>query len=539
MYKQLRKPLIFKLITWSMLGPFLIMNSGCSYFRIHRTAEPYPDVIQKMQDEQKFIILHLDDKAWHFTDIISDENMVTGTVAVLTDHPMYKYANPDKVNRYRTARPINQSEVLNEVHIYATEIKVIDRVKATVPVKAISRVEVYSKARGATLASALLVPVGILVVAYAILGIIVLLTSCPFVYVFDGVDYVFAGEIFSGATQPGLERDDYLLLPPVSPIDGTYRIKITNELKEKQFVNLAELIIVDHNKDISVLIDKNGAPYTLAETISPVSAVTGDQTDILQLIGKKDSQCSTGLEGMTDENGINSITLEFVKPSGASSATLHIRAKNSMWLETVSSKVHEMFGERFNTFSEKRDEVPGDKLIRWQLDQKLPLSVFVEKKNRWEFSDYFNIAGPAALRDDILPLNLEGITSDTIKIKLETGFMFWEIDYVAMDFSVSGPLHYVTVPATSATANNDLEIKQVIAGSDNTYFVLDEQGDEAVLVFDSPELKDDSRSVFLHTRGYYKVLRDQTGPPDKKTLKTFRKPGRIPAFSKELHNGLR
>lgn len=539
MFKQLRKPLIFKLITWSMLGPFLIMNSGCSYFRINRTTDPYPDFIQKMQDEQKFIILHLDEKAWHFTDIISDANMITGNVAVLTGHRMYMNASPDKVNRYRTARDINQSEVLNEVHIYASEIEVADNLKAKVPVKAITRVEVYSKAKGATMASYVFVPFGMVVGAYLVLLVVLLLTSCPFVYVFDGVDYVFAGEIFSGATQPGLERDDYLPLPPVSPTNGSYSIKITNELKEKQFVNLAELVIVDHDKDVAVLTDKQGVPYTLTDPVSPVSAVTGDQTDILQLIGKKDSQFSTGLEGVTGDDGINSITLEFVRPSADDSATLQIRAKNSMWLETVSSKMHEMFGERFNAFSEKRDRAPGDKLKQWQLDQNLPLSVFVEKNNRWVFADYFNIAGPVALRDDILPLNLEGITSDTIKIKLETGFMFWEIDYAAMDFSATGPVNSVTVPVTAATANNDLEINKVIATSDNTYFVLDEKGDEAVLVFDSPELKDESRSIFLHTRGYYKVLRDQTGPPDKKTLKTFRNPGRMPAYSKELHNGLR
>ncbi len=69
MFKLLRRPSIFKLITWSMLGPFLIMTGGCNYFRVHSSDKPYPAVIQRMQEEQKYIILHLGDKAWHLTDI--------------------------------------------------------------------------------------------------------------------------------------------------------------------------------------------------------------------------------------------------------------------------------------------------------------------------------------------------------------------------------------------------------------------------------------------------------------------------------------
>jgi hypothetical protein len=539
MFKLLRRPFIFKLITWIMLGPFMIMTSGCHYYRVHSSVKPYPAVIQKMQDEQKFIILHLDDKAWHFTDIKTDENNVTGTISLLTGHEMYKITNPDKANRYVKAKQFDQSDVLNEVHVYTSDVEITDQVKASVPASAITKVEVYSKAKGATAISFLSIPLGALAVAFGITLIVVALTSCPFVYVFDGADYTFVGEIFSGATQPGLERDDYLPLHAISPADGAYRIKITNELKEKQYVDIAELMLVDHRKNVSVVMDKNGSPYSVAAPLPPVSALAGGNSDILQLINKKDTMIYTGLEGKTGKDGINSIVLKFIRPDKAASARLLIRARNSLWMENVSLKMHELFGERYNTFSEKREKVPGDKLRKWQLEQKLPLSVFIEKNKKWEFVDYFNIAGPAALRDDILPLNLEGSGSDTIKIRLETGFGFWEIDYAAMDFSHQDQLTVLKVPVTTATANDNLDLKEILSHSDKTYFVLDEQGDEAVLVFDSPLFQNDCRSVFLHTRGYYKVLRDQTGPPDKKTLKTFRKPGRIAAFSMELYNGLR
>ncbi len=539
MFKLLRRPSIFRMITWSMLGPFLIMIGGCNYFRVHGTAKPYPEVIRQMQEEQKFIILHLEDKAWHLTDITTDENNLTGTLSFLSGHDMYKTANPDRANRYRGSKISGQSEVLNEVHVYVSEMAITDRIKVSIPSNAILKVEVFSKARGATAYSYLSVPLGILAGAFVVTGIIVAITSCPFVYVFDGAYYIFTGEIFSGAIQPGLERDDYLPLPCIRPADGTYRIKVTNELKERQYVDMAELMVVDHGKDVSVMIDKNGFPYTIGNPLPPVSAVTGKTADVTELVSKRDANSYTGIEGIADEKSINSIVLKFVKPAQASEGRLLIRAKNTLWLEAVSLKMHELFGERYNTFSAKREAVPGHKLQKWHLEQQLPLSVYLGNNNKWEFLDYFNLAGPAAMRDDILQLNLEGVTSDTVEIKLETGFRFWEVDYTAMDFSTREEVTVIRTPLTSATSNGELSVKEALTASDNVYYVLDEKGDEAILLFDSPGMKNDSRSVFLHTRGYYKVLRDQTGPPDKKTLRSFRKPGRIPLFSREMHDSMK
>ena len=538
MLKTLRRPILMKLLAWIVIVPFILMTSGCNYFRIHSSEKPYPEMIKQMQDGQKFIILHLDDSAWHLTDITIEDNNVKGVISQLLGHQLYRYASPDKANRYRAGGVMNQKEVLNEVHVYTDEMNVLRDSYVSVPGNAITRVEVYNKAKGATILSHLAVPLAMVAGGLLIITIIAVLTSCPFVYVYDGADYFFTGEIFSGALQPGLERDDYLSLPQLKPVDGNYIIKITNELKERQYMNFAEIMTVDHKSSVSVLADKYGVIYTLTSPVPPLSAITGENTDILPLITDKDTKSYTGSEGIKDEKGINSLVLEFVKPVDSAAANLVIRARNTLWMETVSSKIHEFFGERFDAFSEKRDDVPGEKLQKWQIDQKLPLLVYVEKNNKWEFADYFNIAGPAAMRDDILSLNLDGIDPGTFRIKLETGFMFWEVDYTAIDFSPQEQSSLIRVPLTKATANDDLEVKDALAANDKAYYILDEQGDEIVLVFDCPELKDECRSVFLHTGGYYKVLRDQTGQADKKALRSFRKPGMVPVFSQELYKGL-
>jgi len=517
----------------------MIMTKGCYYFRVNRSEEPPADIIQKMESENRLIILHLDGNVWQFTDIDATNQVITGKIARLTGHQLYTKVIHDHEGpyRYRKSASHDEREVLNEVHIYVTNMETNDRVNVSIPTEAVQKIEVYDRATGATIASWTFSILGAAAAVFGVVTIIVLLTksSCPFIYTYDGTDYVFSGEVFSGAVQPGLERDDYFPLHLISSNDETYKIKITNEVKEIQSVNLAELLLVDHQKGTDVLFDKNGVPHSFTCPVSPISARISDNTNILNLVSEKDSLSYTGLEKVTDGNDIEEILLKFVKPDNAKSARLIMRAKNSFWMEAMITKIHELFGDRYNKFMSKQEKQPGDRLRKYQLEQEMPMSVYLEKSKGWEFVDYFNLEGAMALREDILPIDLEGIESDTLTIKLRTGFGFWEVDYVSMDFGTPGILAPVRVPITSAITNGNSDVREKLSISDNDYYVLEKPGDEAILVFENPEMKGECRSVFLHTRGYYKILREPSGPPDKKTLRAFRKPGMIPSFSKETY----
>jgi hypothetical protein len=324
-----------------------------------------------------------------------------------------------------------------------------------------------------------------------------------------------------------------MLLPSIASTADTYKVKITNEVHEIQSVNFAELLVIDHPETNQVLIDKNGLPYSFNKPVPPLKAKSTGNKNILPLIIDRDTLIYTGNETKVGKDGIDEVAMTFIKPYNAESSRLIIRAKNSFWLDVLISKIHKLFGEKYNSYSLKEQKFSGDKLRKWLLEQNIPLSVYIEKNGRWEFVDYFNIAGPMALRDEIMPLNLKGINSDTIKIKLKTGFLLWEIDYAGMDFSQNEVMKPVAVPVKTAIDNNNFDIRALLVNPDNGYYVQKQTGDAAVLTFDKPLQGESTRSVFLHTRGYYKILREQTGKAEKKKLRTFRKPNRVPAFSKE------
>ncbi|MDT8400769.1 MAG: hypothetical protein RQ743_03665 [Bacteroidales bacterium] len=539
MYRLMRIPSVSRLTAFCIMVSFLLMTNGCYYFRVNRSAEPPGDILQKMESENRLIILHIDDNVWVFSGIKTEDQAITGKISGLKGHRMYTKVIDDHPGpyRYKGTQYSDEREVLNEVHIYASEMETSDRVSVSIPVEAIQKIDVYDRDAGATLASWTFSILGAAAAVFGVVSIIVLLTksSCPFIYGYDGTDYVFYGEVFSGAVQPGLERDDYFPLPLSCSEDGTYKIKMANEVKEIQYVDLAELLLVDHKEGTEVLFDKYGVPHSISRPVQPISANTFDNTDILHLVNKKDTVNYTGLEKVTDDNYIEEIYLKFIRPENAKSAKLVMNAKNSFWMEAVITKIHELFGEKYDKFIAKQEKKSGARHSKYQLDQEMPMSVYIEKNKRWEFVDYFNLPGAMALRNDILPINLEGLESDTISIKISTGFGFWEVDYLAMDFGLNESLEPLTVKSESAISSDNADISKKLSATDSDYYVLGKPGDEAVLEFVNPEMKGECRSAFLHTRGYYKIVRELSGPPDKKTLRAFRKPGMIPSFSKEAY----
>ena len=168
-------------------------------------------------------------------------------------------------------------------------------------------------------------------------------------------------------------------------------------------------------------------------------------------------------------------------------------------------------------------------------NQGFPLAVYLENEGKWELEDFYEIAGPMAMKNDILAINLKDIKSDTVKIKLETGLMFWEMDYAAMDFTENLPLEVKTVAALEAIDENGLNVASAISSDDFQYYSQPEIGNEATLTFPVPEFTSENRTIILHSKGYYKIIREQEGRADWKTLKSFRDPGRMAQYSRELY----
>jgi len=144
--------------------------------------------------------------------------------------------------------------------------------------------------------------------------------SCPFLYTWNGDEYVFAKDILwrsalgmplgimGGETKFGFAdaSDDYIKIPGelMKPVGGKYSIQVTTELWEAIYTDKIELVAVDHPGSVDIYVEEQFTPppfpgmkiYKVKDKIYPVSAVDAEGNDLLPFILRKDDNYISNFE---------------------------------------------------------------------------------------------------------------------------------------------------------------------------------------------------------------------------------------------------
>ena len=200
------------------------------------------------------------------------------------------------------------------------------------------------------------------------------------------------------------------------------------------------------------------------------------------------------------------------KPEENNDAKLYLTAKNSVWLDYIYGKFNEQFGTYYKTFQKNQQKIQSDSIRKWSNNQNIPLSVYIKANNEWQLVERINTVGPMAMRDIVVPLKLNQVIGDKLQVKLETGFMFWEVDYVGVDFTKNVELQTEYIDPSEAIDQHGKDVTKLLAEADQNYFVQPEIGDEVVVHFPIKESNNGlNQSFFLKNRGYYNYIRDYKG----------------------------
>ncbi len=524
-----------------LLSLFLVnFLTGCSYFNVKGVGQDDQKSqltwLQEFNQAEKYIVLHQPGASLHLQNAEIDEanyELKGIPVALPAEHTYKRPVEVGKGYRYKKQR----QSPLNEVHLYLdNQITLTAGTPVSIPIASVEKMGYSEKDVVRGVFSGL----GIVVGTLALISIIVALTksSCPFIYADDGEGWAFQGEIYPGNTIENAQVPNYLKLPAIVEKDGFYAIQITNELLEVQHTDEAVLEVVDHPNSVTVAMDPKGTLHTIRDPRAPFRALADGRHDMTREVQAADEFLVAFNTPLQQSNNTRKVDLWFEHNAQQTSGKLVLSLKNSLWLDYVMGKFYEQFGDFFPQFQENQQNNPPEKSYKWRQDQSLPLSVYVDTGSGWELQHKVYAVGPLKFQEIALPVDLEGVGDAPLKVRLETGFMFWELDQVAIDYSDDVPLKKTRVLPYSATDNYQRDVGALLEKPDQKYLTQSEVGDWVEIRYQSPPRQAEVRTVFLRNKGFYTYKRDFEGSPDFAELKKFRNPGHFTSFSEAQFNAL-
>jgi len=334
--------------------------------------------------------------------------------------------------------------------------------------------------------------------------------SCPFYYSYNGTDYILDGEGLLFSPLPWWERSSIVMMENLKPVDGSYKLKVTEELTETSYFDRLSLLVVEHSPDVTVYPDFYNNLYTIRNPIKPISCIDDSGNACMALMEKDDIYWlpQPDFEKLmdTDNDGIidsynesdfyKEIVLEFPRPENITHAKLLYRLKEQRF-GTVGIWGGMLHALGRNNLDKLRD-IYGDQVIEWVLSQMMTLEV-------WNGTDWVVLHRAADAtastkgNNMVFSLNLTDIDTDNIKIKFKSIVGVQGVDYVFIDYSEDEDIEVTEIMPSAIIGG----AKEKILVDDSEYLVL-ESGDCIYVTFpELPNSENKSRTYLISDNGYY------------------------------------
>jgi len=358
--------------------------------------------------------------------------------------------------------------------------------------------------------------------------------SCPFIYSFDGREYVFDAEPYGGAICRGLKRTDWCELEHLAPVDNRYRLLVSNELDEIEKIDELKLLVVDHAAGVKVAVEPAGKIRTFARPVPPRSAVDDQGRDLSALLAVDDGLSwrpayeDKAIKGSADLKG--ELVLEFAKPREAKTAKLLVHAGTTVSGSQAAEGFLKLFGRGISAWYDEVNSLGPAyyQVMSWYMrDELYLLHIRVETGRDWEERGLIYGGGPFMTENKAYTLDVHDVPGDVLRIKLTPPLNFWMFDFLAVDYSEDAPVSAVEMAPVQALDRAGRDFREDLALNDNRYLVMPRTRDSAELVFAAPpQAPGTVRTVFVKASGYYDIHLEGKGEPQTALIeKIFNVPG--------------
>lgn len=259
-------------------------------------------------------------------------------------------------------------------------------------------------------------------------------SSCPFLYTWDGTSYRFIADINSdgGFGYPDAS-EGHALKPPhpedyvkidgsqLMPVDGTYRLEIAEDQNEIAYLDAVRLMAVDHSPNVEIYSPITSwyhkiPPFeihTIKNPVTPVSAIDGNGRDILPVISEIDRECTEAHQFCFD-----TITVDFGDLSGAKQIKLLYNA----WVDWAGGPE---YAERYEYVYSH----PGEQV------EYMPYVEVINEDGEWQrVSDEEHFGIPQAKSRTMVLDITDWFRTNDYRMRINNWYET-HIDYIAIDTS--------------------------------------------------------------------------------------------------------
>ncbi len=348
------------------------------------------------------------------------------------------------------------------------------------------------------------------------------LVSCPMVYSWDGAKWWLDSGTFGGAIFEPLARTDLDNLDHATSVDGLLRLKLANELRETEHVDLLSVLAVDHAPGITIAPDGAGTPHALSAPQPPTQARDLERRNILAQILWTDGWSWESELGVRDTSRVehlrDGIELAFARPPGATQARLLVDAHNTEWAAALVQAYVALHGRETAAWYAAMNADPlrarttGETFAREGF-----LLAELSTPDGWSQRGLLREAGPEVMKRQVLPLDLAGAVGDTIRVRLTSIPSFWRIDRVAIDFrwdlGTEGSVSIAELAPRSAISRDGDDVLRPLLAIDGEEWVM-MNGEYAIIEVDVPPVPAGfERTYLLRTHGWYQIDGPAGGEP--------------------------
>ncbi len=366
--------------------------------------------------------------------------------------------------------------------------------------------------------------------------------SCPVVYAWDGRGWVLQSGTFAGAIAEGVARTDVTAMPQAVATGGRLRLEVRNELEETDHLDALSVLAVDHAPGVTIAPDAGGALHAVGVLAAPAIARDLRGRDVLAQVAALDGRAWESALVPRDtarpEDLRDGIELAFAHPANAGTAHLVVDARNPSWVPFLLERALAAHAGALDAWYDSLRLSPrAAEAYRQAVVREAGLRVLLWRDGRWQAQGVVLDPGPELTRRQVVPLDLAGLATGPVRVRLESAPSFWLLDRVAL---AAGPEPAFTVrelgPAAAVTADGR-DVLTLVAAADGRDWAF-EQGERAALDVPVPAVPAGvERSYLVRAAGWYRLRVPLRGDADYAALeRLLAEPGAFTRWAVGLGN---